>query len=120
MVKNIKKPDDSKLHWFWDLTTKKWFFLVLYFSLILLLSIYANVKYKAPAPTLLGFIILMPVGLLYLFGLFNESEVQSFYFVIFFYLFMVFSIRYIYYVNYSEFRFALNSERLKVLASITQ
>ena len=102
MVKNVQKLDDSKLHWFWDLTTKKWFFLVLYFSLTLLLLIYANVKYRAPAPALLGFIVSMPIGLLYLFGLFNKSELQSFIFVCVFYIFMVSSIIYLNYIKYKK------------------
>ena len=39
MVKIKKKPDNSKLHWFWKITTKWWFFLVFYYSLYLIFNI---------------------------------------------------------------------------------
>ena len=102
MVKIKKKLDNSKLNWFWNITTRGLFFVIFYLLLSLILLIYASAKYGAPAPALLEFIVLMPVGLLYLLGLFNESEVQSFIFVCVFYIFMVSSIIYLNYVKYKK------------------
>ena len=39
MVKNIKKLDDSKVHWFWNLTTRWWFFPMFVYLLSFLYAI---------------------------------------------------------------------------------
>lgn len=97
--KTLNKGDKKELHKFWDLTSRRWFFMFFYLLLALILSVYANIKYRAPAPAFLGFILLMPVGLIYLLGLFDNTEVSSFIFVCIFYLLTVFSINYIHYLK---------------------
>ena len=103
MVKIKKKSDNSKLNWFWDITSRGLFFVIFYLLLSLILLIYVSAEYRAPAPALLGYILFMPIGLLYLFGLFNNTDTWSFHFVYVFDIFLILSV-----IAISYFRFKKN------------
>ena len=68
MAKTSKKPD-TKIHWFWNLTTKLWFFPVFYFFFALILLIYLG----GPLGGILGVVLFMPLGLLHWFGLVDKT-----------------------------------------------
>ena len=102
MAKKPQKPE-TKPNWFWDITARGWFFVIFYLLLSLILLIYASAKYRAPAPALLGYILFMPIGLIYLFGLFNNTDTLSFHFVYIFHALMVLSV-----ILISYFRFRKN------------
>lgn len=76
MVEETVKVQKSnrELHWFWKLTTKWWFFPILYLSLVLTFSVITSIKsftsginsmLRNTLGTFLYTLILMPGGLVY-------------------------------------------------------
>ena len=72
---NSKQIDDSQLHWFWKLTTKRYFFPVFYFSLLALQTIVYFINKEGISVLLhpiyifgnmIIFMFFAPAGLLYL------------------------------------------------------
>lgn len=81
MNKILNKGDKKELHKFWDITARGLFFVLFYLFLSLILFIYASTKYGAPLPSIFGFMLFMPIGLLYLLGLFNNTDTWAYHFI---------------------------------------
>ncbi|MEK6984597.1 MAG: hypothetical protein AABX33_08535 [Nanoarchaeota archaeon] len=81
MVEPRQKIENSELHWFWELTTKGWFFPVFYVSLVLFLSlVHAYIDKEWSLFVFLQFLYLMPSGLGVLLNLLNINFKEDTYF----------------------------------------